>query len=93
MNFSSLAEVDASEFFMADDSHEWDWCFSNATFAHKEACEFVVHIGDPSEILKGNDTLFEHNIESMKKYGCSQKFIDLYREAKEAGATRVLFYA
>jgi hypothetical protein len=92
MPITNLAEVDASDLFK-DEGADWRWCCDNATFTHKEACEFILHIGNPTDILQGDDTIFEETCKSMKDSGCTQDLIDCYVSAKEAGATRVLFYA
>lgn len=90
VEFSVLADVDATDFFVdaeGDESVNWDWCVANATFSHKDACEFVVHIGDAAASMEASV------VESMKEAGCTEDFINAYQSAARAGAMRVLFHA
>ncbi len=82
--FSILAEVDATELF-AGESINWKYCAEHATFVHRDACKFILHIGMRSENYA--DTI----IAEMREYGCTPDFIEAYTEARDAGALRVLF--
>lgn len=88
VTMSQLAEIDASNFF-EDESINWQWCTQFATFEHREACEFVVHIGNADDDLD----YAKHKVEQMREFGCTADFIAAYREAVAGGAVRVLFYA
>ena len=87
ITMSQLAEVDASDYF-ADESINWQWCCQFATFQHKDACEFVVHIGEASDDLD----YAKNKVDEMRAFGCTADFIAAYQEAAAAGAVRVLFY-
>lgn len=76
-----MVEVDA-DFLFENESENWKWCLDNATFTHREACEFIIHLG--------KDTIFEP---SFKKYGCSKEFSRLIAQARAAGAEWLLLYA
>ena len=84
MHFTVTAEVDATAMF-DDESADWRYCKDQATFAHAEACEFVIHCGD--------DDYVAGRLQEMTAAGCSADFIAAYRRAAESGAVRVLFYA
>jgi len=91
LHYTVTAEVDVTEFFeqiRGEDSPELRYCQESATFQHREACEFLVHIGtdDAPEYP-------EYVIAEMKKAGCRPGFIALYEEAVDAGAVRIIFYA
>ena len=87
--FSILAEVDATELF-AGDNINLRYCVEHASFAHRDddACEFILHIGDGAGSENHADTI----LAQMKEYGCTPDFIEAYIEARDAGASRVLFY-
>lgn len=82
---SVLIEIEASAFF-EDEGVNWKWCKDNANFAHREACEFIVHVGD------SQDDYAKNIIANMQKSGCTADFIQAYKDAAAAGAMRVLFY-
>lgn len=82
---SVLIDVDVSTFFEEEGSIELKYCKERATFRHTEACEFILHIGDRKHSASV--------IKEMKQYGCNQNFINLYINARDLGAMRVLFYA
>jgi hypothetical protein len=84
MTMSVIAEVESSGLF-EDDNVNWQYCRAHATFSHREACEFIIHCGEPS--------YWKERIKQMKEYGCTKDFIEEYEKAAEAGAVRVLFYA
>ena len=88
ITMSKLAEIDASDFF-EDESVNWLWCTKFATFEHREACEFVVHIGNADDDLD----YAKSKVEQMRSFGCTADFITAYQEAAAAGAVRVMFYA
>ncbi len=59
----------------------------HAAFSHREACEFLVHVG-PTE-----DRYWKHVEHEMREYGCTDDFIAAYLSAKDAGAMRVLYWS
>lgn len=82
-HFTTMAEVEASEFF-PDENVNWNYCMTQATFSHRDACEFIIHCGDP-DFVKNRAT-------HMRNFGCTPAFIDAYLLAAASGAIRVLFY-
>lgn len=84
MELSQIAEIDATDLFEGENIN-WQYCMQHATFSHKEACEFIIHIGD--------DEFIANCIQEMQEFGCTEDFIRAYREAKATGAWRVLFWA
>lgn len=90
MKFSVCAEI---EWPFEDGDANWRYCVKNAAFAHKEACEFIVHVGERREAAQDELPDFaRHCIEDMKKHGCTPEFIAAYEGAARAGAVRVLFW-
>lgn len=57
---------------------------THATFTHRDACEFVLHIG--------SDSHWQSQVDEMRVGGCTTDFVDAYLAAKNAGAVRVIFY-
>lgn len=86
-----LAQVDATELF-ADGNANWRYCKEYATFRHRDACEFILHIHRPTDYDDAN-FLHEDTVNLMKDCGCTEDFIKAYEDARKAGAARVLFYA
>lgn len=84
--FEVMAEIDATGFF-EDESVNWEWCVANATFVHKDACEFIVHAG------AGVSSMVESIAASTRAFGCTGDFIAAYEQNAKAGAVRVLFFA
>ena len=68
------------------DDPDWCYCIENATFVHKEACEFILHIYE-------DDACFRDAIEGMREYGCSPKLIAALEAARKKGARRLLIWA
>lgn len=90
ITLSPLAEIYADKLFGHSDDHpNFLYCVERASFQHAEACEYTLHIGDPTE----DPPHWEGVVQEMVAYGCTQDFIDAYLAAKDAGAVRVLFYA
>lgn len=89
--FSVLADVEADDLFQ-DENVNWKYCMEHATFVHKGACEFILHIGGEAE--SSDDVSYaENTMAEMRKFGCTPEFIAAYRDARDAGAMRVLFHA
>jgi hypothetical protein len=86
MRMDITADIDWT-FEDGDANHEF--CKKEATFTHKDACEFIVHIGHD---INQEDSHYNRVLASMKTAGCSEAFMDAYREAGELGAVRALFY-
>lgn len=80
-----MVEIESSTLFRGENIN-WQYCKEHATFAHKEACEFIIHIGDDYDD-------WNRKIEEMKDYGCTTEFVRAYEDAARMGAVRVLFYA
>jgi len=87
MDKSVLIEI---EWDFEDDDPNWEFCLRNSTFVHKEACEFILHIGQD---VGESPAPWRSYVEVMRKGGCTEDFIEAYLEAKDAGACRVLFWA
>lgn len=90
-NLSVLVEVDATELFgSSDDNPNWRFCNERASFSHKEACEFIVHVGENPD---REGSYFQLKVAEMREFGCTEDFIEAYTVAKKLGAERVLFHA
>lgn len=83
-HYTQIADIEATEFF-EDESINWRYCMCHATFSHREACEFIIHAGDPEFV--------ENRVDEMKDFGCTEDFIKAYVGAAAAGAVRVLFWS
>jgi hypothetical protein len=81
MQLTTIAEIWWD--FDAEDPN-WRWCVAHASFAHREACEFVLHIG--------SESYWTLEVEHMRQGGCTEDFIAAYLAAKDAGVVRVIFY-
>lgn len=66
----------------------WKWCSEHASFAHRDACEYVLYIGAQSS----DGGYWKLEVEHMRQGGCTEDFIAAYLAAKNAGAVRVIFY-
>lgn len=84
MHFTVTAEVDATSLF-ENQSADWIYCVTFATFTHADACEFVLHCGDHDYA--------EAKVSEMRAAGCSKHFIKAYRLAAKSGAVRIIFFA
>lgn len=90
-----VVEVDATHLFHSSDGEtnaNWAWCEANATFKHRDACEFVVYIPTASDLVDVQASLNER-AERMLNEGCTRAFVQAYLDAAKAGAAYVLFYA
>lgn len=87
-----MVEIDATAFF-ANESVDWKYCHHHAPFVHKEACEFILHIGNRDESESGDQAFYVLELERMREFGCSKAFMKAYKQAALLGAVRVLFYA
>ncbi len=88
MRLSILVEV---EWGFEEGSVDWNWCVENATFVHREACEFILHVG-PTGDDAGDSPYWQYYVGTMRVAGCTDAFIDAYIAAKDLGAERVLFH-
>ena len=79
-----LLDVDASDLF-EDESPDWKYCIEHATFSHREACEFMLYIGDDTsaEVLRAH----------MSTNGCSQDFLALVELATKRKAVWLMLHA
>jgi len=83
--FSVLAEIEWK--FEGDDDVNWIFLVQHAAFVHKEACEFLLHVGTDKD-------RYWANVErKMRECECTDDFIAAYLEAKDAGALRVMFWS
>lgn len=89
MTFSKLAEI---EWGFEDFDVNWTWCVAHANFVHKEACEFIIHVGDDN-VIDGLNDYAKNTIAEMREENCTEEFIKAYEDAARAGAIRVLFWA
>lgn len=90
MEQSILVEIEW-DFEGDEDNPDWAFCMEQANFVHRDACEFILHIGkDP---VNREDEYWHHLVKDMKEAECTPAFIEAYLAAKDAGATRVLFWA
>ncbi len=97
MKLDSIAQI---EWDFGDENADWKWCMENATFSHREACEFMLYIGDAAlealdfVLCQGNGIPYwEMFSTKMREDGCSAEFIAAYLEAKDAGAMFALFWS
>ena len=67
-----------------EEEPNWRWCVAHATFIHRDACEFVIHIG--------SESYWRQRANEMRAGGCTDGFVAAYLAAKDAGAVRVIFY-
>lgn len=72
---------------------DWQWLVKEANFSHRDACEFIVHIGNDPEDDDADPPYWKFCVKRMIAAGCSNEFIAAYVRAKEEGAMRVLFFA
>lgn len=87
---SLLAEVEWD--FDGEDAN-WRWLNEHANFSHREACEFIVHIGRDPNDDPADPPYWQVRAKEMEEGGCSKELIATYLEAQKAGAVRILFYA
>lgn len=87
--FTVTAEIDATELF-ENENVNWKFCIQEATFSHREACEFVLHYGERED---DDPPYGERYAERMREAGCTDEFVQAFLDAGRAGAVRVLFYA
>lgn len=69
------------------DDPNWAYCMSNAVFSHKEACEFILHIGSNKD-----KDFWQNEVVKMMEALCTPAFVNLYIAAKDAGAIRLLVW-
>jgi hypothetical protein len=89
MEKSVLVEIEW-DFEGDEDNPDWAFCMKNANFVHREACEFILHVGQDED---GSPAYWRNSIEEMRAEGCTPAFIAAYLEAKDAGAMRVMFWS
>lgn len=88
ITFDVLAQIEASA-YIGTENPTWDWCRMNATFTHRDACEFIIHIDG---LVDNPESFTAMKIAEMLNGGCSKSFVAAYAKAAEMGANRVLFY-
>lgn len=84
--------IDINWDFDGDDVN-WQFCMEHATFVHKEACEFILNIGDAEDSKDGSPAFWRGVVKEMEEAGCTTDFVDTYVRAKDMGAQRVLFWS
>ena len=87
---SNLCEI---QWDFDGEDEDWKWLNENATFSHREACEFIVHVGEDDKDATGLTEYARDTAAKMGEAGCSDDFIAEYVKAAQLGAVRVLFYA
>lgn len=89
--YSALVEIEWP--FEGDtDDPNWSYLNEHANFCHKEACEFILHVGDDT-VVDGLNDYARNIINHMRENGCTENFIAAYELAARSGAIRVLFWA
>lgn len=90
MTVSVLVDVEASTLF-GDENVNWRFCVNYATFRHQDddVCEFILHIGTDWEVL---GSAYEYMHHRMVQFGCTPEFVELYAQAAQTGAARLLLY-
>jgi hypothetical protein len=74
------------EFHGGDDSSDWVYLNDEATFSHKNACEFILWVPDDRDA-------FEERLCGMREAGCSPDLIEAFTEARRRGAEKLLIYS
>jgi hypothetical protein len=91
MEIIRVAEVDGTRYFGEEEesSPNKSFCVRYAAFQHTSACEFMLFVGgdDPN-----NSDSFLSTLKKMEESGCTQDFIDVYKEAREQKAIWLLLY-
>jgi hypothetical protein len=82
-----LLDVDATDLFDGE-SIDWKYCVENASFAHKDACEFILYIG-----WEADSEEFDDKIREMTSYGCSEDLIALVKMANTQQASCLMLHA
>lgn len=88
MKLESIAQI---EWDFGEENADWQWCIKNATFSHRDACEFMLYIGEAVD-HDGGIPYWKMFSDEMRTGGCTEEFIAAYLEAKDAGATFALFW-
>lgn len=73
-NREILISFDAFDLF-ENESINWKYCMENATFTHRDACEFVLY-------LSQDDDIFEDTLTEMKEFGCTEEFMKTVKQAR-----------
>lgn len=81
-----MAEVPADKFFEDDDSVDYRYCSKFASFVHKDACEFMIHLSS------NRDERFDYELSAMKEFGCTEGFMEALKTARDSGATWAMLY-
>ena len=100
-NERKTAQLDVDDMRVANMNHDGfgdtndpdsDWRVINdhATFAHADACEFIVHVGCKDD----NDLGYHKSImDNWSGWGLSNKGLELLEKAYQAGFTYLCLYA
>lgn len=90
----SVGQIDFSEEFgKSEDIGFGDWYLAQtfATFSHKEACEFIFHVGAYEKDEEGVESNFF--IDELKSNGFSDDFLNYCIEASRDGFKYLCFYS
>lgn len=87
MEDMTVAQVDYDNWGEeSDPESDWNLIQAMCCFSHRDACEFIVYIGD------GGDGSIDR-IAELKEAGLSEEFMEECQAAKEAGFKYICFYA
>lgn len=78
-----VVEFDASDLF--DDDSNLSWCEANATFVHREACEYLLYLPSARP-----DRRFQ--LREMRSGGVSDELLAVVRQAHKRGADLLLLW-
>lgn len=76
-------DVDAHVLF-SEHPEDLDYCRESAPFQHKDACEFMIYLGD-------DDDSFKEFTKEIREF-VSRDFIALIRIARKRGATWLMLH-
>lgn len=87
--YTVLVEIEWD--FNGEDA-DWQWLNANANFAHRDACEFIVHVGSDNVDSTNLSEYARNTAKAMQQGGCSAKLITTYLREAKRGAERILFW-
>ncbi len=90
MEFRVIAEEELP--FKGEKDRDWLWCMEHATFRHKEACEFIIHITHELDDEDG-EPYWKTTLKEMEKGKVSATLRKLFKDAAEARASALLVYS
>lgn len=84
VDFTVLADVDASA-WLDGENELWQYLVTNAAFAHRDACEFIVHLFD-------EDTDHITEMEQLLANGGSPELVELLSNLRRADVRWVMLH-